>query len=318
MSKNMVSSKDESLWSGTACRVAVNAVSHPIEYAKVLIQIGHEPIAPYPTTTIFGRPALALPNVYKYIKYIKSVDGFTGCYRGLVPKLCAYTVSAIVSEKTAESIKLRQGESHQVEPEDDDDDEERAEKYIQDFLRDLISRAVGIIVSHPLDVISLRMMAQFVGGETKYCGLIQSVIEIYKENGISGYFAGLMPRLIANAATLAIVSSSTYIINKYIITDREMKNFTASTMTFLATTITYPFIVVSHCMAVNNCGLVAGVPPQMPIYTNWLDCWSHLSTTNQLKRGSSLLWRYYTGPTNIINGQPFPIPVTSFYMKSFK
>ena len=61
-------------------------------------------------------------------------------------------------------------------------------------------------------------------------GLVQSIIEIYKENGLSGYFAGLVPRLIANAATLVIVSSSTYAINKFIITDREMKSFTASTM----------------------------------------------------------------------------------------
>lgn len=42
MGENMVSTKEESLWSGTACRVAVNAISHPIEYAKVLIQVlGH-------------------------------------------------------------------------------------------------------------------------------------------------------------------------------------------------------------------------------------------------------------------------------------
>ncbi|GFU42585.1 mitochondrial carrier 2 [Trichonephila clavipes] len=42
--------------------------------------------------------------------------------------------------------------------------------------------------------------------------------------------------------------------------------------------------------------LKAGVPTNMPIYLNWLDCWSHLSAIGQLKRGSSLLWRYYSGP----------------------
>lgn len=41
-------------------------------------------------------------------------------------------------------------------------------KCIYEFIRDLISRMIGIIVSHPLDVIALRMMAQFVGGETRY------------------------------------------------------------------------------------------------------------------------------------------------------
>lgn len=44
----------------------------------------------------------------------------------------------------------------------------RRKKCINEIIRDVISRTVAIIVSHPLEVISLRMMAQFVGGETKY------------------------------------------------------------------------------------------------------------------------------------------------------
>lgn len=61
-------------------------------------------------------------------------------------------------------------------------------------------------------------------------GLIRSFIEVYKENGIAGYYAGLVPRLIANAAVLVLVSSSTYVINKYVIRDQELKTYTASTM----------------------------------------------------------------------------------------
>lgn len=44
----------------------------------------------------------------------------------------------------------------------------RDKRYVQEFFKNLISRTVGIILSHPFDVISVRMMAQFVGGETKY------------------------------------------------------------------------------------------------------------------------------------------------------
>jgi len=39
---------------------------------------------------------------------------------------------------------------------------------MRELIRDVISRTVAIVVSHPLEVISLKMMAQFVGGETKY------------------------------------------------------------------------------------------------------------------------------------------------------
>lgn len=311
----MISPNDEPLWSDIALRMLVNTVSHPIKYAKVLIQIGYEPIPPRPTTTLFGKPALALPNVFQYVRYIKNVDGFTGCYRGLIPKLCSYTVSAVAFEKTAKLVKFDKEPSKEI-CYADLDESQRRKKCIYELIRDLISRIVGIIISHPLDVIAVRMMAQFVGGETKYNGLFRSFVEVYKENGITGYFAGLIPRLIANAAVLILVSSSGYVIDKYVIADRELKPYIVSTIAFVATTVTYPFLVVSNCMAVNNCGLIAGLPPQMPIYNSWLDCWSHLSATNQLKRGNSLLWRYYTGPQVIINGKAIPISKYNFHLKT--
>ncbi|XP_012273834.1 mitochondrial carrier homolog 2 [Orussus abietinus] len=300
----MIRSRDDPLWSNIAIRMVMNTVSHPIEYAKVLIQIGHEPIPPRPTVRLFGQPALSLPNIFSYVKYIKSVDGFTGCYRGFAPKLCSYTLSAVAVEKTRECFTFTNVPDSQVDDEDDENlpKNERRWRCIKEFLKEFFSRIVGIIVSHPLDVITLRMMAQFVGGETKYTGIFKSFIQIYKDNGIVGYYAGLVPRLIATASTMVLVATSSYAINKYIIRDRELRAYTTSTMTFLATTVTYPFLVVSHCMAVNNCGLAAGLPPQMPIYENWLECWSHLSSRNQLKRGSSLLWRYYTGPIPIDKG----------------
>ncbi|XP_076760855.1 mitochondrial carrier homolog 2 [Xylocopa sonorina] len=311
----MTPPKDEPLWSDIALRMLMNTVSHPIEYAKVLIQIGCEPIPPRPTTTLFGQPALALPNVFQYVKYIKNVDGFTGCYRGLIPRLCANTVSAVVFQKTSKSIKFKDEPSKEIYDGDLEESQTR-KKCIYELIRDLISRVIGIIVSHPLDVITLRMMAQFVGRETKYNGLFRSFVEVYEENGIMGYYAGLLPRLIGNAAVLILVSASTYAIDKYVISDRELKPYAVSTLRFIATTITYPFLVVSHCMAVNNCGLIAGLPPRMPIYNGWLDCWSHLSLTNQLKRGNSLLWRYYTGPQVILNGRAIPINKYDYHLKS--
>ncbi|OXU25301.1 hypothetical protein TSAR_005311 [Trichomalopsis sarcophagae] len=312
----IIMEKDEPLWSKIACRMLMNVVTHPFDYAKVLIQIGYEPIEPRPTTTLFGKPALGLPNIFQYVRYIKNVDGLSGCYRGLVPKLCAHTICAVAFDKSVKSIEFEDEPDSSV-PIDDLEDSERDKRYVQEFFKVLIARTVGIILSHPFDVMSVRMMAQFVGGETKYVTLVGSIAEIYRENGVSGFFAGIVPRLIANATTLAIVSTSTYVINKYFIQDRELRTFTSATMTFLASTVTYPFLVVSQCMAVNNCGLTAGEPPMMPIYIDWTDCWRHLSNTRQLKRGSSLLWRYYTGPQLLINGRAF-VDKSRLYFKKIE
>ena len=49
---------------GALLRVGAMAALHPVDYAKTLIQIGHEPLAPAQTKTLITqKPALALPSV---------------------------------------------------------------------------------------------------------------------------------------------------------------------------------------------------------------------------------------------------------------
>lgn len=53
------------------------------------------------------------------------MDGFTGCYRGLVPKVCSYTVSTIACDKTLEYLQ-----SNSVEQNEDEDDEDEIVRYV--------------------------------------------------------------------------------------------------------------------------------------------------------------------------------------------
>ncbi|GLH11767.1 Mitochondrial carrier-like protein 2 [Gryllus bimaculatus] len=298
----MSNSKQENRWAQLGFRLVVNAAAHPIEYAKILIQIGHEPIPPYHTKTLFGKPALALPNVFQYISYIRSVDGFVGCYRGLGPKLCANAVSAIVFAEVTDSLRPEGESDDETKDEEELPMEERRWNCINSVIREGTARTAAFIVSQPFNVIAVRMMAQFIGGEEKYSSLSSSVVAIYKENGITGFFSGLIPRILGELSALAIAATLSFVVNNYVVEDREIKKYVAASMGFVAATIMYPFQAVSTCMAVTNSGIVAGRPPHMPVYTSWIDCWSHLQRTNQLKRGSSLIWRYYAGPQNTING----------------
>ena len=50
--------------------------------------------------------------------------------------------------------------------------------------------------------------------------------------------------------------------------------------------------------------LYAGQKPFMPIHDNWVDCYRHLHDIRGLKRGSSLIWRAYTGPTILAGSGP--------------
>lgn len=47
------------------------------------------------------------------VKHIKSVDGFSGCYNGLAPKVCGNLLSAIATQKLLDYLEP---------PKDDDDD----------------------------------------------------------------------------------------------------------------------------------------------------------------------------------------------------
>lgn len=316
----MSSKQNENVWQSHITRIALNTVTHPVEYAKVLIQIGYEPIPPKESCTFFGKPALKLPNVFQYVKYIKSVDGFVGCYRGIVPKLCGNVASVIACHKVLETLELghdeNEGENEEnagrrVGLEISDEEREKA-KYIKGLKKDVISRFTAIIVSHPFHVITIRMMAQFVGGEVKYNGMFGSVVQIYRENGVLGFFSGLIPRLLGDILSILLANTLTYAVNTYVIEEAELKAYSSATLSFLASALTYPFQVVSTCMAVTDSGLMAGSPPYMPIYTSWLDCWSNLSEANQLKRGSSLLMRYYTGPQVVIAGKPMALSKKEF------
>ena len=60
-------------------------------------------------------------------------------------------------------------------------------------------------------VITLRSMVQFIGRESKYCGLCDSIVTIYREEGIVGFFAGLIPRLLGDIISLWLCNSLAYL-----------------------------------------------------------------------------------------------------------
>ena len=51
--------------SALAVRLGTATIFHPFELSKVLMQVGHEPIAPRQSKTLFGTPKLALPSVFQ-------------------------------------------------------------------------------------------------------------------------------------------------------------------------------------------------------------------------------------------------------------
>ncbi|XP_014673276.1 PREDICTED: mitochondrial carrier homolog 2-like [Priapulus caudatus] len=300
--------EEKSVYIQALYSVGVTAATYPLTYAKVLVQIGHEPIAPHRTRTIFGRDGLALPNVFKYVGHIRRVDGYFGLYRGITYKIASNFVGNVAVNHVMQKMKASSVWSRNKLGSELDGDKDAEDNSFQDFLKETAmqstAQGIAVIVSHPFHVMAIRSMAQFVGCEDAYSGWFSAIGEIFDRDGILGFFAGLAPRLIGELLTLWIANTITHILNNFIIEDVEAKQYTGAVVNLLAGTLTYPFSVVSAVMVVTHSGLAAGSPPNMLHFRNWIHCWRHLSRENALKRGSSMLFRYYTPPVIMAVEEP--------------
>ncbi|XP_043099842.1 mitochondrial carrier homolog 2 [Puntigrus tetrazona] len=268
-------------------------LSHPLMYIKVLVQVGHEPLPPTLGRNMFGRQVYQLPGLFAYAKHIDKIDGKSGLFKGLAPRLCAGTIGTIVHSRVLQKCQEEKiemmGSSQKAE-------DGSLQHVINETTKEMIARSCATVVTHPFHVITLRCMVQFIGREAKYSGVFDSIVTIYREEGILGFFAGLIPRLLGDVLSLWICNMLAHFINTYAIDDStshtgEIKNCSQAVTGFFASMLTYPFVLVSNLMAVNNCGLAGGLPPYAGVYPNWVHCWSHLSREGNMSRGNSLFFR---------------------------
>lgn len=185
------------------------------------------------------------------VGHIKQVDGLIGCYRGLTPKIVGNLVSSHFSEKIADYLKCPS-----LEEEDDNNisEEDLYKRFETKLKRDVVTHTAGAIISSPFHVISIRMMAQFVGKETKYNTIMGSIVQIYNDEGIWGFFSGLIPRLIFDLSCVVIASTATYLIGRHFIKDKEARVYISPLSSFICSSVMYPMNVVSTCMIVNASG----------------------------------------------------------------
>ncbi|XP_066862223.1 mitochondrial carrier homolog 1 isoform X4 [Kogia breviceps] len=284
-----------------ALGAGVTALSHPLLYVKLLIQVwdqgrhkevGHEPMPPTIGTNVLGRKVLYLPSFFTYAKYIVQVDGKIGLFRGLSPRLMSNALSTVT-----------RGSMKKVFPPDEieqvankDDMKTSLKKVVKETSYEMMMQCVSRMLAHPLHVISMRCMVQFVGREAKYSGVLSSIGKIFKEEGLLGFFVGLIPHLLGDVVFLWGCNLLAHFINAYLVDDSfsqalAIRSYTKFVMGIAVSMLTYPFLLVGDLMAVNNCGLQAGLPPYSPVFKSWIHCWKYLSVQGQLFRGSSLLFR---------------------------
>lgn len=63
-----------------------------------------------------------------------------------------------------------------------------------------------------------------------YSGLLNSVSEIYKENGVLGFFSGLVPKLLGDILSVLIANSLAYLLSTYVFEEEDLKMYATATM----------------------------------------------------------------------------------------
>lgn len=264
----------------------VTAATHPLLYVKLLIQVGHEPLPPIVGTTMFGRRVLYLPGFFSYAQHIVKVDGKRGLFRGLSPRIVSSAISTVVRSKVKQvELLSKRG-----------DVKNSLRKVVQETSHEMIIQCLSRVATHPFHVMSVRCMAQFVGREVSYSGMFRCIIKIFKEEGVSGFYVGIVPHVVGEVLFLWCCNLLAHFINTYAVDESfsqasAVRSYTKFVMGIAVSVLTYPFMLVADLMAVNNCGLAAGLPPHSPIFRSWLHCWNHLSHKGQLFRGSSFFFR---------------------------
>ncbi|VDP12514.1 unnamed protein product [Soboliphyme baturini] len=195
--------------------VAIGTALHPLRYVKVLVQLGNDPYPIYRSKAyiFFGPYRYFLPNGIQYSslgRYIYQKDGFLGLYNGLGASISGYLVSSLVSSRVAQYLNEQYPDEP---PKANESDAEAFGRHVKKVIKDTLSKCAGTVAARPfqemlvrsyilcygllrfllilsiaVSVAMIRSMAQFIGGERMYLGLILSLKSIYDQTGIKGYF----------------------------------------------------------------------------------------------------------------------------------
>lgn len=278
-------------------------LGHPLAYVRVLMQLGYEPLPSVRGRNIFGKEVLFYPNVLRYLQYIFRKEGVLGLYRGFGLTVASKVVNWYATTKADELFEMPNARSG------NENEQPTLNSFIQKNLREVRCQSWGILISHPFQVMALRSMAQFIGQEQKYSSwnIFQNAREIYVNEGLGGFFVGLIPRWLLEVSTILITNAIVHVLRTQISLQRDVLPAYQYVAAMIAQSVTYPFSVVTTVSAINRSGLAGARVSVTPVYSNWQDAYKYLRNTQQLKRGSSLFFRTALTATGApIPGTPIP------------
>ncbi|VDK32918.1 unnamed protein product [Taenia asiatica] len=203
--------------------LVIRTLINPLRLTRILIQLGHEPlppnISPSPLSLI-GLPHSTVscyPNVFVYTRHLFHTYGFWPVMTcGFFSTLCLDLLTEayyFMSRRYLVERALNAGEWL----EDGDIIETSKPRFgegvmeripLSQFAVHLLSlcflKIHEVFVTQPFYVIMVRQGASIVGKEVGYSWFYQAVLSIFRDNGITGFFSGITPRLIFELSSMIL------------------------------------------------------------------------------------------------------------------
>jgi len=175
--------------------------------------------------------------------------------------------------------------------------EEGFKKVGQKIVHKSIVESLAVVLSYPLNVLAIRSMAQFISREDAYDSLIGGTEEILTQEGWSGFFSGIAPKLVGVVLGITLIETLSFAIKKQINqVDDEVKKDNQDLFNLLnqhaslcagviSNTFTYPYSLASTIMAVNGSrlGCASG-------HDSWSKCLKDLKDSKMHQRGSTIFF----------------------------
>jgi len=226
-----------------------------------------------------GKKELFYPNIFAYCKHIKNELGwFKLITIGLPARVMSELVNRVVAKQLAHVFLIP-----------DLHENASLELFLNVVSKQTLCTVIGVVVSYPFHVIMIRQISQFIGHETYYNTIWSSIQEIWTNEGLPGFFAGVVPKVISASLAVCITTTLAHFVNKYILAnhvDPEIKKHTSMATQVFADSFAYRYVLVSVCMAVGGSRLQANKG-----YSTFADCMMSLKAGGVLSRGSQTFFR---------------------------
>lgn len=278
---------------------------HPTRVVGYLIQFGYEPVdVTRHYSFILRRHLYYYPGLIGYSKAITNQWGWRALYRGLFPGIAEEIVTLVAGDyfrglttslvnKLPLTVMPGDGEETPDNVENITTTRATLVRAVKGFLVLSISKCAVEVVTRPFHVITARTIAQHVGQEAKYTGVVSAVKQIFAEEGVRGFYSGLVPALLYHVFNsllyemiIVIVEESAKIV-PVVILKAGLVTIKVPLAAYITRSYTYPLSLIGNVMAINNSGLEAA--RLNPSFASWKDCWRYLKDTGNSYRGNVIL-----------------------------